>query len=109
MASGYGRNPGVARRDSNASVVPIADSDVCCGSAGVYNLLSPRPAAELGARKAAAVRNSGADMVAAGNPGCLLQISAALADDGGPPLPAVHTIQLLDASLTGTALATPWA
>ena len=77
---------------------------MCCGSAGVYNLLSPGPAGELGARKAAAVRASGADLLAAGNPGCLLQIQAALGRDGGPPLPAVHTIEILDASLSGTPL-----
>jgi glycolate oxidase iron-sulfur subunit len=87
------------------TLVPIADADMCCGSAGVYNLLSPAPAAVLGGRKAAAIRTSGAELVAAGNPGCLLQITAALARDGGPPVPAVHTIELLDASLTGRTLA----
>jgi glycolate dehydrogenase iron-sulfur subunit len=86
------------------TVVPIGDADMCCGSAGVYNLLLPGPASELGARKAAAVRASGADLLAAGNPGCLLQIRAALGRDGGLPLPAVHTIEVLDASLSGTPL-----
>ena len=86
------------------TLVPIADADMCCGSAGVYNLLSPGPASVLGRRKASAIRASGADLVAAGNPGCLLQISAALGQDGGPPLPAIHTIQVLDASLTGASL-----
>jgi glycolate oxidase iron-sulfur subunit len=86
------------------TLVPIAEADMCCGSAGVYNLLSPGPAGKLGARKAATVRASGANLLAAGNPGCLLQIQAALGRDGGPPLPAVHTIEILDASLSGTPL-----
>jgi glycolate oxidase iron-sulfur subunit len=84
--------------------IPAAEADVCCGSAGVYNLLSPGPAARLGARKAAAVRSTGADAVVAGNPGCLLQIRAALDADGGPPVALRHTIELLDASLTGRPL-----
>ena len=103
--NGYGRSPGTLLSGiPSLTLVPIADADMCCGSAGVYNLLSPGPASELGARKASAIRASGADLIAAGNPGCLLQISAALGQDGGPPLPAVHTIQVLDASLTGTSL-----
>jgi glycolate oxidase iron-sulfur subunit len=85
-------------------LVPIADADVCCGSAGVYNLLSPGPAARLGARKAAAIRATGADVVVAGNPGCLLQIRSALEADGGPSVPTVHTVEILDAALHGTAL-----
>jgi glycolate oxidase iron-sulfur subunit len=80
-------------------LVPISDPEVCCGSAGVYNLLAPEQAARLGARKAAAIRATGADVVAAGNPGCLLQIRAALEADGGPALPTRHTVELLDAAL----------
>jgi glycolate oxidase iron-sulfur subunit len=84
-------------------VVAPTDADVCCGSAGVYNLLEPEPAAELGARKAAALRATGADVVVAGNPGCLLQIAASMRADGGPVLPTRHTIELLDASLRGVS------
>jgi glycolate oxidase iron-sulfur subunit len=80
-------------------LVPIQDADMCCGSAGVYNLLSPGPAAALGARKAAAIRATGAEVVVAGNPGCLLQIRAALQADGGPPVTLLHTVELLDASV----------
>jgi len=83
-------------------LVSAVDSEVCCGSAGVYNLLEPEPAAELGARKAAGLRATGADVVTAGNPGCLLQITAALRRDGGPALPTMHTVELLAASLTNT-------
>jgi glycolate oxidase iron-sulfur subunit len=84
--------------------IPPTEADVCCGSAGVYNLLSPGAAARLGARKAAAIRSTGAEVVVAGNPGCLLQIRAALAADGDPPLPIRHTVELLDASLAGRSL-----
>jgi glycolate oxidase iron-sulfur subunit len=92
-------------------VVTPANPDTCCGSAGVYNLLQPATAAELGAAKAAALLDTGADVVAAGNPGCLLQIQAALskmdvarpdagARSDGRRVPAVrHTVELLDASL----------
>jgi glycolate oxidase iron-sulfur subunit len=91
----------VLRSIPGLRLVPIAstDADVCCGSAGVYNLLSPVPAAQLAARKAAAIRATGADAVVAGNPGCLLQIRAALDADGGPPVPTLHTVELLDRSL----------
>jgi glycolate oxidase iron-sulfur subunit len=79
-------------------VVDVPDGGTCCGSAGVYNLLQPGPATELGDRKAAAIMSVRADLVAAGNPGCLLQITSAL-DRAGTPLPARHTIELLDAAL----------
>jgi glycolate oxidase iron-sulfur subunit len=81
--------------------VPAGGGESCCGSAGVYNVLSPEPAARLGARKAAAVRASGADLVVAGNPGCLLQLHAALEADGGPPLATLHTVEVLAMSLFG--------
>jgi glycolate oxidase iron-sulfur subunit len=87
------------------TLVPVPDGETCCGSAGVYNLLQPRAAAELGEKKAAALVETGADVVAAGNPGCLMQIEAALRRRGGAPMPRVrHTVQLLDASLSGHAL-----
>jgi len=83
-------------------LVAPADADVCCGSAGVYNLLEPEPAQQLGARKAAALRATGADVIVAGNPGCLLQIAAAMRADGGPVIPTQHTLELLAASLRGS-------
>lgn len=81
-------------------VLEVPDGDLCCGSAGVYNLLQPGPAADLGRRKAEAVRSSGAAVLAAGNPGCLVQIAGRLAA-GGDPLPALHPVELLDISLRG--------
>jgi glycolate oxidase iron-sulfur subunit len=81
-------------------LVEPAEAELCCGSAGVYNLLEPEPARELGDRKAERIRATGADLLVAGNPGCLLQITAALRR-AGTPLPTAHTIELLDASLRG--------
>jgi glycolate oxidase iron-sulfur subunit len=94
---------GLLRSVPGLRVVSPMDADVCCGSAGVYNLLSPEPAAQLGARKATALRATGADVVVAGNPGCLLQIAAAMRADGGRVIPTLHTIEVLDASLRGVS------
>lgn len=83
-------------------LVEIPEAEICCGSAGVYNVLNPGPASELGARKAANVASTGAQVLVTANPGCLLQISAALGpDDAGMPL--LHTVQVLDASIRGDA------
>ncbi len=83
-------------------LVTPAAPDLCCGSAGVYNLLQPATAAELGRRKAAAVLATGADVVVAGNPGCLLQLDSALRTLAGDRAPkTMHTVELLDASLRG--------
>jgi len=79
----------------------VGDNMTCCGSAGVYNLLQPEAAAELGVRKAAAVRATGARLVVSANPGCSLQIATALAADGGEPVAVAHIAEVLDASLRG--------
>ena len=76
-----------------------ADWEICCGSAGIYNLVQPQAAAELGARKAANLVATGAEAVAAGNPGCALQIAAHL---DGRELPIFHPMTLLDHSIRGT-------
>ncbi len=78
----------------------VGDGGTCCGSAGIYNLVQPQAAAELGERKAAAVAATGAGLVVASNPGCALQIASALAS-AGTPLPVVHLAEVLDASLRG--------
>ena len=82
------------------SLKEIPEAAICCGSAGIYNLVQPETAAALGDRKAQLIASLGADVVATGNPGCLLQLTAALARNG-KKIPVVHTIQLLDASLRG--------
>jgi glycolate oxidase iron-sulfur subunit len=80
------------------AIADIADAGTCCGSAGIYNLVQPRAARELGARKASAVAATGADLLVSGNPGCSLQIAAAL-DAAGRALPVAHLAEVLDASI----------
>jgi glycolate oxidase iron-sulfur subunit len=80
----------------------LADGGTCCGSAGVYNLLQPEAAGQLGARKADAVLATGAPLVVSANPGCSLQIASAMAAAGVDQPPAVlHIAEVLDASLRG--------
>jgi glycolate oxidase iron-sulfur subunit len=76
----------------------VPESAICCGSAGIYNLVQPDAANALGDRKAQLIVPLNAQVVATGNPGCLLQLQSALAR-AGRKTPVVHTIQLLDASL----------
>jgi len=78
----------------------IDEAEICCGSAGVYNLLQPEPAAELGERKAANVLATGADLLVTSNPGCMLQIRASL-QARGARMPMAHVAEVLDASIRG--------
>lgn len=83
-------------------VKEIAEGDLCCGSAGIYNLTHPEPARELGDRKAANVAATGADLLVTSNPGCLMQITDALRRQGRE-VPTAHMVLVLDASLRGAA------
>jgi glycolate oxidase iron-sulfur subunit len=76
------------------------DQALCCGSAGIYNLVQPEAARELGRCKAERVLAVEPDAYAAANPGCLVQVTAALRR-AGRPLPAFHPVELVDASLRG--------
>jgi len=78
----------------------IAEAEICCGSAGIYNLLQPEPAMELGERKATSVLATGADLLVTSNPGCMLQIRASL-QGRGASLPMAHVAEVLDASIRG--------
>ena len=82
------------------TIKEIPDGAICCGSAGVYNLLNPEPARELGDTKARNVMSTGAELLVTANPGCLMQISSAIGRLGGH-LPTAHTVTVLDASLRG--------
>jgi len=82
-------------------LVELAEPEICCGSAGVWNLLRPEPAAELGDRKAAHVLATDADLLVTANPGCLMQVDAALRRTGARRLALAHTLDVLDASLRG--------
>jgi glycolate oxidase iron-sulfur subunit len=77
-----------------------AEQEICCGSAGIYNIVQSATAAELGDRKAAHVLATEPDAYASGNPGCLVQVTAALRR-AGRPTPAFHPIELVDASIRG--------
>jgi len=74
------------------------ESEICCGSAGIYNLVQPGPAAQLGARKVRHIAALSPDMIATANPGCTLQIAAA-ARGLGHDWPIFHPIELIDASI----------
>ncbi|WP_216093860.1 (Fe-S)-binding protein, partial [Streptomyces abyssalis] len=91
----------VLRSVPELDVVDIPEADMCCGSAGVYNLIQPGPAEELGRRKADNVRATAPDAVVTANPGCLLQISRHL----DKQLPVLHPVQVVDASIRGVR---PW-
>jgi glycolate oxidase iron-sulfur subunit len=77
-----------------------AEQELCCGSAGIYNMVQPEAARELGRRKAGNVLATGPDAYATANPGCLIQVTAELRR-GERPLPAFHPIELVDASIRG--------
>lgn len=89
------------------SVREIVDREICCGSAGVYNLLQPGPAAALGDQKAAQVAATRADLLVSANPGCAMQIAAA-AGRAGRRLPVAHLAEVLDASIRGTGRPALW-
>jgi glycolate dehydrogenase iron-sulfur subunit len=76
-------------------LLEVPDPEICCGSAGVYNLLQPDAAADLGRRKAAAIDALRADVIAAANPGCLIQIAAYLERR----IETLHPVQLIDRAL----------
>ena len=77
------------------TVVEVPEGEMCCGSAGTYNLEQPHLAETFGARKARNISSTGAQAVATGNIGCLVQIRAHLARQG-QALPVYHTLELLD-------------
>ena len=85
-----GRIPNLVLREAT-------EAGVCCGSAGIYNLVQPEEAAELGRIKADDLGGSGAALVASANIGCTLQIRRHL-EEGGHPQPVLHPLQLLERS-----------
>ena len=91
--------PGVKLRE------PI-DAALCCGSAGVYNMLQPEVADELGQQKVQNLLNTGADLIASANPGCTMQISKHLREQG-KEISIMHPIELLDYSIREVKLHLP--
>ncbi|MGZ4483453.1 MAG: (Fe-S)-binding protein [Nocardioidaceae bacterium] len=88
-----GEIPGLELRE-------VAEPELCCGSAGIYNILNPGPARELGDRKARNVVATGADLLVTANPGCLMQVRSAI-ERSGRPMGLVHTLEVIDASIRG--------
>ena len=84
-------------------VAEIPEASLCCGSAGVFNLLQPDTANQLGARKVDNLLSTCAEAVVSANPGCLLQLMNGLRARGLKTMPAFHMVELLDASLRGVS------
>jgi glycolate oxidase iron-sulfur subunit len=89
-------------------VVDVPDGDVCCGAAGLYNVLEPVMSAELRRRKAEAVASTGADVLASANPGCTMQIAAGLRQLGST-MSVLHPIEILDRAYQTPSEAAPAA
>jgi glycolate oxidase iron-sulfur subunit len=96
--------PGVQLRE-------IAEAELCCGSAGIYNILQPVAARELGDRKAANVLRTKAQLLVTANPGCLMQVASSLEQLASSPerdagrIGLAHTVEVLDASIRGLPVA----
>jgi glycolate oxidase iron-sulfur subunit len=85
------------------TVVAVPEADLCCGSAGIFNLIEPELAGALGRRKVAAIADQAPDIVVTTNPGCILQLAAS-ARAMGRELPVHHLVEVLDASIRGDRL-----
>jgi len=85
------------------TLLEVPDSEQCCGSAGIYNLVQPESADQIGERKVDNVLSTGADLVASANPGCTLQMQKILRSRG-KRLRAAHPVEILDASIRGQSL-----
>jgi glycolate oxidase iron-sulfur subunit len=85
-------------------IVEVEEASICCGSAGVYNLLNPEPAGKLGDRKVEKLLATKSDAVISANPGCLLQLTSGLHRRGLQSIPTFHMVELLDASIRNVSL-----
>jgi glycolate oxidase iron-sulfur subunit len=88
--------PGLALRE-------IADPEICCGSAGIYSILNPEPARQLGDGKATSILATGAELLVTANPGCMMQVATSV-QRLGRQIGLAHTAQVLDASIRGLAV-----
>jgi glycolate oxidase iron-sulfur subunit len=103
-AQGLREQPRAALRTiPGLELVELPEAAICCGSAGIYNLVQPDAARQLGQRKVEKIVAGSAQVVATGNVGCQLQIGALLKEQQHP-MPVLHYIELLDASISGTKL-----
>jgi glycolate oxidase iron-sulfur subunit len=97
----------VLRSIPELEVLEPADSEICCGSAGIYNLTEPEIAGQLMERKVRNLLATRPDAIASGNPGCTLQIRAGLRR-AEAAVPVVHPIELLDRSIQGARVQRSW-
>lgn len=81
-------------------LLEVPDAAICCGSAGIYNLVQPEAAGQLGDLKVKNCLSTRPDMVVSANPGCLIQIASGL-ERAGKPIPVMHMIELMDAAIQG--------
>ncbi len=81
-------------------LVPLEESEICCGAAGTYNLTQPEMSERLGLRKMDHIANTGAEAVATGNIGCILQIARKV-KESGKAIDVVHPVDLLDKAYRG--------
>jgi len=84
-------------------VVPLEESEICCGAAGTYNLTQPEMSERLGRRKMDHIAATGAKMVVTGNVGCILQIARQI-KERGRPIEVAHPVDLLDRAYRGDKL-----
>jgi glycolate oxidase iron-sulfur subunit len=97
----------------NLTLLPLPEGDLCCGSAGSYNIEQPEIAGALGARKANNILATGADAVVTGNIGCLVQLRTHLSQSAGrngtppQPLPVWHTVEILDRAYRNLSILAP--
>jgi glycolate oxidase iron-sulfur subunit len=92
----------VLRTIPGLEVVDLPDADVCCGAAGLYNVLQPELSSELRRRKAESVAATGAGVVASANPGCTIQLAAGLREIGAG-VDLVHPVELLERAYAASA------
>lgn len=78
------------------ALVPLIDAEHCCGSAGIFNILHPELSLAVLKAKMARIKESGADLVVTGNPGCLMQLAAGARQTPGKPIQVMHLVELLD-------------
>ena len=90
----------ILRSIPELELIEPAEWEICCGSAGSYNLEQPETASKLGRRKALNLLDTGAEMIATGNIGCTTQIEAHLRLLGSP-VPILHTVEILARAYRG--------
>ena len=85
----------LARHDPGLELVPLEETEICCGAAGTYNLTQPEMSERLGRRKMDHIEATGADVVVTGNVGCILQIARKVKERGSS-IEVAHPVDLLD-------------